>query len=218
MTDELARDATVHALRPSDASMIDGMCSAVFTSEHDNPGSNRKLESNMKLWRAYCSELGTPAWRPDVRTLSETELKREKLLATYFISWTLARMRGRTGAGSRAKPKSAYDVYLGVRKAHEKAMIEMVSCKAVHRQVIRESRRHIEAYGAGSLVPRRKLPFTKQIWQHLLSATGKRGPLDLDNPRVRLAFRAFAATLKETGLRKSEASVDRAGVLRAANG
>ena len=50
---------------------------------------------------------------------------------------------------------------------------------------------------------KRKQPFTKEILHALLISTDK-GALDLTVPAVAAAFRAFVATLRQTGMRKSE--------------
>ena len=80
----------------------------------------------------------------------------------------------------------------------------MSSTKLVWTMVQRQNRRHLEQFGAASLMVRRKQPFTQAIFSGLLSADAKAGPIDLTSEATRLAFRAFVAVLRQTGMRKSE--------------
>ena len=200
--DRLLADTSPYALRPTDSDVVRRMCDAVFDDSYDNQGSVKKLTSNMKLWRAYTQTLNTPAWRPDVRDLDAAGRERESILAANFITWAYMRMSGRRGP--RPKPSSAYKAYLGVRKSHDKVGITMASTKMVWTMVQRQNRRHLEQFGASSLVVRRKQPFTQAIFGSLLTAADKAGPIDLSCEGPRLAFRAFVAVLRQTGMRKSE--------------
>ena len=60
-----------------------------------------------------------------------------------------------------------------------------------------------------ALIIKRKQPFTQAILHSLLTATGKAGPIDLDDANTRYAFRAFTAVLRQTGMRKSELALQR---------
>ena len=112
-------------------------------------------------------------------------------------------LRGRKGTPD-AKPQSAYKAYLGVRKAHSKRFVEMVSTKMVWTMVQRRCRQHLEKHGGMSLVVSRKQPFTNAIFSAIFAADAKAGPIDLSQPAPRTAFRAFASVLRQTGMRKSE--------------
>jgi len=199
----LASDTSEYALRPADPHLLSGMCAAVFCTQYDNRGSTKKLDSNLKLWRRYTEELNTPMWRPPYDLLDANSRERESVLAANFVPWALRRMLGRRGP--RAKPISAYKAYLGVRKAHQlRRNVEMTPTKLVWTMVKRLNRRHLEDFGASSLIIQRKQPFTRDIFHALLVADGKHGSLDLDSGPVRAAFRAFASIIRQTGMRKSE--------------
>ena len=156
----------------------------------------------MKLWRAYCGELNTPFWRPTESALAAPELEREAILAANFLPWALTRMRGRKGC-AQAKPSSAYKAYQGVRKAHSNRNLELPKTKQVWRMCKRLSAKHLIDFGALSLVVKRKQPFTTHILHEILTALDT-GPIDLTSPAEAAAFRAFVATLRQTGMRKSE--------------
>ncbi|KOO34225.1 hypothetical protein Ctob_015819 [Chrysochromulina tobinii] len=198
----LLNDSSQYALKPASASRLAHMCGAVHDATWDNAGSKAKLDSNMKLWRKYCDGLNTPCWRPGEAGLTPHEREREAILAANFLPYALTVMRGRRGC-AQAKPASAYKAYLGVRKAHSKRTVELPGTKLVWQMCKRLNARHAADFGALSLVVKRKQPFTKEILHALLISTDK-GALDLTVPAVAAAFRAFVATLRQTGMRKSE--------------
>ena len=198
----LLGDTSRYALKPAAASRLAHMCGAVHDVTWDNAGSKAKLDSNMKLWRTYCEGLNTPCWRPGEADLTAQEREREAILAANFLPYALTVMRGRRGC-AQAKPASAYKAYLGVRKAHAKRTVELPSTKLVWQMCKRLNAKHLNEFGAQSLIVKRKQPFTKVILHALLSSTDK-GALDLTVPAVAAAFRAFVATLRQTGMRKSE--------------
>ena len=198
----LLGDTSCYALKPAAASRLAHMCGAVHDATWDNAGSKAKLDSNMKLWRGYCDSLNTPCWRPCEAGLTMQEREREAILAANFLPYALTVMRGRRGC-AQAKPASAYKAYLGVRKAHSKRTVELPSTKLVWQMCKRLNAKHLNEFGAQSLIVRRKQPFTKEILHELLISTDK-GALDLAVPAVGAAFRAFVATLRQTGMRKSE--------------
>ena len=134
--------------------------------------------------------------------LTPHEKEREAILAANVLPYALTVMRGRRGC-AQAKPASAYKAYLGVRKAHSKRNVELPGTKLVWQMCKRLNAKHAADFGALSLVVKRKQPFTKAILHALLIATDK-GSLDLTVPAVAAAFRAFVATLRQTGMRKSE--------------
>ena len=198
----LLNDSSQYALKPASASRLAHMCGAVHDTTWDNVGSKAKLDSNMKLWRKYCDGLNTPCWRPGEAGLTVNEREREAILAANFLPYALTVMRGRRGC-AQAKPASAYKAYLGVRKAHSKRSVELPGTKLVWQMCKRLNAKHAADFGALSLVVKRKQPFTKEILHALLISTDK-GALDLTVPAVAAAFRAFVATLRQTGMRKSE--------------
>ena len=196
-------DSSQHALRPASLSQLESLISGVLDTSWDNPGSTKRLSSNLKLWKRYTDELNTPMWRPNATSLSPFEREREAVLCAGFIPFALRHMRGRKGSGA-ALPTSGYKCYLGVRKAHSNQFIDMVSTKMVWTMVQRLCRKHLETYGAESMVVQRKQPFTDACYDALFAAQGTHGGLDLNAQLPRAAFHAFVAVLRQTGFRKSE--------------
>ena len=196
-------DTSLHALRPASFSQLESLVSGILDTSWDNPRSAKRLNSNMKLWKRYTTELNTPLWRPNASALSPFEREREAVLCAGFIPFALRHMRGRKGYGS-ALPTSAYKCYLGIRKAHSNQFIDMVSTKMVWTMVQRLCRKHLETYGAESMVVSRKQPFTDACYDALFLARGRHGGVDLDAQLPRAAFQAFTAVLRQTGFRKSE--------------
>ena len=196
-------DPSPHALRPASFSQLEALVSGILDTSWDNPNSTKRLNSNMRLWKRYTTELNTPLWRPNASSLSPFEHEREAVLCAGFIPFALRHMRGRKGYGS-ALPTSAYKCYLGIRKAHANQFIDMVSTKMVWTMVQRLCRKHLETYGAESMIVSRKQPFTDACYDALFAARGKHGGVDLDAQLPRAAFQAFTAVLRQTGFRKSE--------------
>jgi len=153
--------------------------------------------------------MGTPMWRPDFRSLSVGDQRRETILAAGFLPWLLRRMRARRRNG-RALPASAFKVWLGVRKVHQKRDIGLSPSKVITATVKRLCRKHIKDFGAASLIPKRKEPFTRAMILALLRlADGLRiGPYVLTwDSRVGRALRALIVVLASTGMRKAEVSI-----------
>ena len=84
--------------------------------------------------------------------------------------------------------------------------IELLETKLVWAMVRRACRKHLEDFGPQSLLVHRKQPFTREILHEIIHAEGRHGGLDLDDSATRATFRAFAALLRQTGMRKSEAT------------
>ena len=208
LAQRLLDDASAYALKPGSLEAMTRLCAGVLDDTWDNPNSKNKLDSNMRLWRMYTDELNTPCWRPHHSTLGVDGVERESVLAGGFIPFALRHMRGRKG-NARAKPQSAYKCYLGVRKAHSKRLIEMTPVKNVWQIVQRHCREHLEEYGGMSLAVTRKQPFTRAILHAILTAEDSTRNIDLRDGNTRVAFRAFTAVLRQTGMRKSELSLQR---------
>ena len=220
--DELATrllsDVSAHALHPRNASGFRHLCASLFDTEHDNANSQRQLNSNMRLWSRYCEEMGTPLWRPDAAGLSPNERQREIVLSAGFIPWALNRMRGRRG-NQRAKPQSAFNAFLGVRRAHRQRGIELTETRFVRVTLKRMCMRHIRDFGAQSLVPKRKEPLTYAIITALVGHEASPLPsvvtgthlgqtrIDWDTRHGR-ALKGLLVVASRTGMRKSELTLD----------
>ena len=205
----LSADASAFALRPRDPTALLGLCTDIYDDAYDNSASRKKLDGNMRHWSVWCAEMGTPMWRPDFRSLSVGDQRRETILAAGFLPWLLRRMRARRSNG-RALPASAFKVWLGVRKVHQKRDIGLSPSKVITATVKRLCRKHIKDFGAASLIPKRKEPFTRAMILALLRlADGLRiGPYVLTwDSRVGRALRALIVVLASTGMRKAEVSI-----------
>lgn len=204
----LAHDDSEYALHPKYAS-LDDICHDAFDTTYENQNSMNKLDSNLRLWARYAADMGTPVWRPDVSALDELGRQREALLAANFIRWSLTKMKGRKG-NARALPASAGKILTGVVKAHKHRNVTMTSAPLIKSTLKRLCRKHIEDYGARSLIPKRKQPFTTAIILALANATpGKYGRWTLDwKDRSGMALLALICVLAATGMRKSEVTID----------
>ena len=125
-------------------------------------------------------------------------------------------MRGRKG-NARALPASVFKCYGGVRKWHDQRGITMLSTKLVAISLKRLCAKHVYDYGAGSMIPKRREPFDRNI---ILALINSPSPLprvtdDLtlgrttwrwDTPLGR-SFRAAIVLGARTGVRKAEISL-----------
>jgi hypothetical protein len=213
----MLRDDSRWAVRPINTTAFLELVRGVFDTSNDPLGSQRQMDSNMRLWGRYCQHMGTPAWRPDAGALSPNDKMREIVLSAGFIPWALTRMRGRRG-NSRAKPSSAYSAYLGVRRSHSQHGIMMVDAKLVRTTLKRMCRRHIKDFGARSLIPKRKEPFTYAMITALCGVKGdlpevKNGTMlgrtcIKWNSQHGRALRCALVLGARTGMRKSEITLD----------
>ena len=81
-------------------------------------------------------------------------------------------------------------------------LIEMLPTKMVWTMVKRKCREYLDLHGPTSLTIKRKQPFTHAMFHSILTAEP-----GFASPEERVTFRAFAATLRQTGMRKSELSI-----------
>ena len=211
VADQIIGDESAYALRPRENETLRQLCVDVYDTSYDNQGSRRKIDGNMRHWQEWCASMRTPMWRPDYRSLSAADQRRETLLAAGFIPWLLKRMRSRRGCG-RAQPGSAFKVWLGVRRAHNDRDLQLSPSKLIRLTVKRLCRKHIDDFGAASLIPKRKEPFTRKILLALLTlAAGlKIGPYVLDwKTKIGRALRAALCMAASTGMRKAEFTMPR---------
>ena len=204
LADSLALDRSEHALRPSNPLALYHLCADVFSTDHDNQGSRKKIDADLVLWQRWCATWNTPAWRPDFGTLSSVARQREAALAAGFLPWVLTKIRGRKGP--RALPATAFKKYLHIVKLHFERGIQFTPSKLVNIQLKRLCRQHVSDFGAASLVPTRKEPMTRVITLALLAAPGgSYDHFELDwSSRSGRALKALILVLASTGMRKSE--------------
>lgn len=158
---------------------------------------------------------GTPPWRL-LRAASDTDFNREAVLQAGFLRFVHVRQSARPrNRRAAALPSSADKSLRHIRRMHSDRNYPMVSSHLVTLQVRRLNREYAERFGVADLVPRRKEPFTRDILVNVI--LGAPAGLDLGcvvldwTTRSGRSLRALTATLAQTGLRKGEVCVDRAG-------
>ena len=208
---QLWADDSKYALRPAGGmGQLLTLCEGAFDTSTERHQAAKKLDSNMKRWNTYCKINGTPGWRPAHNDLtSSLERQREAVLAAGFLRYLMTVMRGTRGA-ARAKPSSAFKVWLSVRKAHSNRGIELMTSKLLQTVVRTMCHQHLADFGAGSLVPTRKEPFTPEILRALAALPDNiklGGTVHTHGTHFARALRGIVCTLANTGLRKGEISL-----------
>ena len=114
----------------------------------------------------------------------------------------------RRQAGLKAKPGSAFSVLTSARRVHARFCVQMAKSPLVHLVLKSLLKRYIANHGLHALLPKRKEPFTRDIFVKMLSLeppTGKGNSYgacnDVHNFMVVLTLLRILA---QTGMRLSE--------------
>ena len=129
-----------------------------------------------------------------------------------YVVWVVHKnMLPRSKRDPAAKPASAYQVYLGVRRVHERRGYQMVDSHmtAAVMMVKAMNKRFVKKHGYQSLMKKRKEPLTKLMIERFLSLPEgtKLGCVTVSaNSKGYIGWRCLNATAAQTltGLRKDE--------------
>ena len=119
-----------------------------------------------RWWLRVCAFFGTPEWRLDLRANNGTDVlgaQREAFLLCAALTWIYSRMRPRTRRarelGIAAKPQSALNVLIAVRRVHARAGFPMVSATRLSYTLKALQAKFARLYGPEALQPKRRNPF-----------------------------------------------------------
>lgn len=212
----LESDVSPLALHPTTFSLKD-LCREVYDPSTAQPArSSKGQQSAWKHWSAWCAINNTPEWRL-TRLATDVEYHREAVLQAGFLRFCHNRQSARPRNGRKAAlVSSSVKTLCHVRKMHKDRGYPMCSSALVATQVRRLNMEYKSTYGVADMVPKRKEPFTRDVLVNvLLSAPdgtqlGNGRVLRWDSRSGR-SLRGLICVLAQTGFRKGEVSVDRAG-------
>jgi hypothetical protein len=208
-------DASSLALRPTTFSLND-LCDELYDPSTAQPIRTSKGQASAwKHWQAWCAANNTDSWRL-TRYTSDTEWHREAVLQAGFLRFTHVRQSAKPRNGRQAAlVSSAVKTLCHIRKMHKDRGYPLCSASLVNVHSKRLHREYKVKYGVHDMVPKRKEPFSRTILENniLQAQSGlDLGFANLDwNARHGRSLRGLTATLSQTGLRKGEVSVLRAG-------
>ena len=127
-----------HRAQSDSDSDSDGSCSSQLGAEQETllselledsaPDSTLGQDrSHWKTWVAACAEAGISPTVTRSKTLRSTSQRRKEMRKLAYVVWVVHKnMLPRRKRDPAAKPVSAYQVYLGVRRIHERRGFQMV--------------------------------------------------------------------------------------------
>ena len=203
------------ALQPIDFS-LDDLCDRLYDPSTAQPIRTSKGQKSAWVhWEKWCRRNGTKPWRL-LQCTTDTQHHRESALQAGFLRFTHVRQSAKPRNGRKAAlVSSAVKVLCHIRKAHKDRSYPMVASGLVNVEARRLMFEYKSKHGVHDMIPNRKEPFTRPlVEEHILGATMglNLGFARLDwTKRHGRSLRGLAATLCQTGLRKAEVSVHRAG-------
>ncbi|KAL3917869.1 MAG: hypothetical protein SGPRY_006234, partial [Prymnesium sp.] len=208
-------DTSAFALRPGTFSLT-SLVREVFDPASAQPSATTKAQASAwKHWEAWCALNRTPPWRL-CRPVSDADFHREAVLQAGFLRFTHVRQSARPrGHRAAALPSSADKALRHIRRMHKDRNYEMVASTLVTQQIRRMHYEYVQRYPASDLIPRRKEPFTREILVDVILKAPE--GFDLGSfslrwgSRAGRSLRALTTTLAQTGFRKGEVCVEKAG-------
>ena len=152
-----------------------------------------------------------PPWRTDLLAnsgLNSVGHAYETTLVGGFITWLYTDViHPRSTADDHAKPSSAFNHFISVRRIHSRFGITMVTAKSVKSELRGMMKAHADAFGYASLLPQRKEPIGGLLFRRIRNTApgtkiGSR-VLDWCHPFFASIAAAFALA-SEAGFRKDE--------------
>lgn len=163
-------------------------------------------DSHVRTWTSACKQVGINPWR--LKPLRTSKQRRREMKKLAYATWIVHKnMRPRCKKDPAAKPDSAYQVYLGMRREHERLGYTMADGKFVIMAIKSMNKRFIKKWGYASLSTKRKEPLTRRMIVAFMSLKEgtKLGCIRVSNKsRGYKSWRCLNATSAQTGLRKDE--------------
>ena len=207
----LGSDPSILALRPSDPSALHTLCLATLKAAESVPAAGTLKTDDLawERWCWYCARMGTPPLRDgllDGAAASALTQQRETVLLSGFLLLMADTMTGRGGKGS-AKPTSAFQMVLAVRRIHDRMGARFEVLPGVRKVFDSIVKTYVDTHGAEALMPRRKEPLdTFRLARLFGFANGvKLGTKSVDwNNTYWLAWRALMSVGFAAAFRKAE--------------
>ena len=162
--------------------------------------------SHWKTWSSACRKVGiSPLRVKKRRTATQKRAERKKLA---YVLWTLYNdMKPRSKADPAAKPSSAYQVFLGAKRVHERQGYTLMDGEMVPKVMKALTKQYIKKFGYRALVKKRKEPLTNSMIQKfmMMPEGTQLGCVTVrKSSRGYMSWRCLNATAANTGFRKDE--------------
>ena len=193
---ESGLDAHAQQLAVVDALMQDSAPDGTLTQDN----------SHWKTWSSACRKVGiSPLRVKKRRTATQKRAERKKLA---YVLWTLYNdMKPRSKADPAAKPSSAYQVFLGAKRVHERQGYTLMDGEMVPKVMKALTKQYIKKFGYRALVKKRKEPLTNSMIQKfmMMPEGTQLGCVTVrKSSRGYMSWRCLNATAANTGFRKDE--------------
>jgi len=160
--------------------------------------------SHWKSWTEAAMRLKMSPWR--LRKGSTMAQKRKQMRKTATIAWEVYKaMKPRSKKDVAAKPQSAYQVYLGAKRVHERAGYKMPDGTLVVKTMKALTKRFIKKHGFQALIKRRIEPLTAQmihVFLDLKKGTQVGTIKGKKNSRAWKSWRCMQAVAANAGVRR----------------
>ena len=212
LTTLLSSDTSNLALRPQDPSTLLRLVTATLVAAETSPASGTIKADDLawERWREYCALMRTAPVRSSLLANAGIDLagaQRETVLLCGFLIHQAETMTGRGGRG-QAKPQSAFNMVLAVRRIHARLGCPMEILPGVRRVLAALVKKFIALHGPDAILPRRKEPLdAPRIARILALADGTRisarNTIDWKAPLFRV-FKALLCSGFAAAFRKAE--------------
>jgi integrase len=202
----------------SSTGLVAGLFNAVSFAVHDGipDGTLKKDDLAWSRWETLCASVcagGTPPWRTDRAAHSGANpagFERESRLLCVFFLWCYDLIKPRSKEDAKARPQSAFNMVMAVRRIHDRHNITMVSCKQLAAVLKSVTLRHIREHGPESILPNRKGALCPSVVRKIVTTPNgtKAGSRVVDwKTPLFLSLGTMFAVAMSTGTRKAEAAL-----------
>ena len=171
----IQNDTSAMAMRPRNWTTIRRFCDMQlrFQASSGNTNTERADWGHWrKYWVPYCLEVGSSHWRedPDAAQPGHLLYQREVSIWAWFLMFVWERIKPRSKRDPHAKPASAHQVLLAIRRRHKlrglkHCLPRMDAISMVLRGMTAAFR---DQYGPEALLPARKEPIPYSVVDHML--------------------------------------------------
>lgn len=213
LADLLMQDRSRFAICRGDPALLRAACEFSF-AQADKAFSLRtalKDSSNWRLWKKYCTHMGTTPWRTTAsasKLESPAEYLREVVLLTYALGYAMQHKKPRSNSDRMIKPATAMAFLHSVSRVHKRNHLSLIPLSAVSLPLKGLMRDYVKVCGPMSLVPKRREPFTNPLIASLLHPRHEGKKLGRKTLKWSSLFGcSLSASIElasETGFRKGE--------------
>lgn len=210
----MQQDTSPQAIRPDNWEPIRqqlAMAQAFRVRAANSRTVRRDKSAWDKYWVPYCARHRTSPWRtnPEVTVRTSARFLVEQAFWNSFLGWVWQTMLPRSRKDTVAKPSSAWQVLLSVRRCHRREALEhCLLPPSAHSDIIKGMTQvFVDTMGPEALLPRRKEPMPNAVTDAMLSipdGTMLHGRVVDRRDHFWASIFAMMATKRVTGHRKGD--------------